>query len=222
MTSPMLYFSHIEVANYFYAKLKRCSLGFKLNKQSFFNGNVLPDKQRHKFNAHYYNESKPDCEQHLIRASDQNLSDSERSESLGVVCHFICDYFCKYHSVQPYKKDVGMQHFIYEAQIHFVLKSIQIRRRLFGVSDIEDRIFTGFDLSKLVGEFGNIENLMGVYLNQNESIVNDLIFAFAGVRGVLSQSFNANFDQFEDDNYAYSMDRYSTLLGSMLNEMPTK
>lgn len=222
MRSPMLYFSHVEVAKYFYPKLKRCSLGFKLNKRSFFNGNVLPDKKRHNFNAHYYAESKPDCDQHLIRSSDQNLSDSERSEALGVVCHFMCDYFCKYHSVQPYKKDVGMKHFIYEAQIHFILKSIQIRRRLFGVSSVENRIFTGFDLSKLVGEFGNIEPLMEIYLNQTESMVNDLTFAFAAVRGVLIQSFNANFDQFEDDSYASSMDRYSTLLGSILNEMPIK
>lgn len=218
----MLNFSHVEVANYFYTRLKGSSLGFKLNKQSFFYGSVLPDKQRHKFNAHYYKDSKPDYEKHLIRANNQNLSDSERSESLGVVCHFICDYFCKYHSVEPYKNVVGIRHFIYEAQIHFVLKSIQIRRKLFGVNTIEERIFTGFDLSKLVGEFGNIEKLMSEYLNQKESIVNDLTFAYAGVRGVLIQSFNTNFDQYEDENYASSLDRYSTLLGSVLNEMSIK
>lgn len=218
----MLHFSHVEVANYFYSKLKSCSLGFKLNKQSFINGNVLPDKQRHKFNAHYYAESKSDYEKYLNRTNDQNLSDSVRSESLGVVCHFICDYFCKYHSVQPYKKILGIQHFIYEAQIHFALKSIQIRHRLFGINTIEERIYTGFDLSKLVGKFGDIEILMTEYLNQKESIVNDLTFAFAGVRGVLTQSFNINFDQSEDENYASSMDRYSALLGSILNEMPIK
>ena len=213
----MLSFSHVEVAKYFYPKLKSISIGFKLNKRAFFEGNVLPDKQRHKFNAHYYAESKPDCKHYLIRSSDQNLSDSERSEALGVVCHFICDYFCKYHSIQPYKEDVGVKHFMYEAQIHLILKSVQIRRRLYRVSHAEDRIFTGYDLSKLVGDFGDIDVLMGVYLNQTESIVNDLTFAFAAVRGVLIHLFGARVDAFEDISFESSMDRYSTMSRPVMN-----
>lgn len=213
----MLSFSHVEVAKYFYPKLKNIPLGFKLDKRSFFRGNVLPDKQRHNFNTHYYAESKSDCVHYLKRANDQNLNDFERSEALGIVFHFICDYFCKYHSVQPYKVDVGIKHFIYEAQIHLILKSVQIRRKLYRVSHVEDRIFTGYDLSKLVGEFGDIEHLMRMYLNQHESIVNDLTYSFAAIRGVLISVLGLQFNPFEDISYRSSMDRYSIMPRPIMN-----
>jgi len=180
----MLSFSHIVVADYFYSKLKRNKLNFELSKKSFFNGNVLPDKQRHQFNAHYYSESKADVEYYLDKVNNAKLGNNERSEALGIVCHFMCDYFCKYHSIETYKQNTGFNHFMYEAQLHIMLRFIQIKRTLFSISRAEERIFTGFDLSKMIRQNGDIQSLMEDYYDQQASLVSDLTYAFAAVRGV--------------------------------------
>jgi hypothetical protein len=208
----MLSFSHIVVANYFYDKLKQSNLSFNLHKKSFFNGNVLPDKQRHQFNTHYYAESKPDCDRYLAKANNETLSDLERSEALGVVCHFMCDYFCKYHSIQPYKQDVGINHFMYEAKLHFMLVSVQIRRSIYSISRAEERIFTGFDLSNLIGENEDIKLLMSSYMEQPESLVTDLTYSFAAVRGILTQRLNVEQVVFEDTIYKKSIYDFSNTI----------
>jgi hypothetical protein len=195
----MLTSSHIAVANHFYTKLKQCRLSFNLNKNAFFKGNIQPDKQRHLFNAHFYAESKSDFERYYAKAKNVNLSDDERSEALGIVCHFMCDYFCKYHSIQPYKQAGWKEHLFYEIQLHLMLRLVLIRGYILRMSKLGKKIFEGFDLSVGVGKNGDIQALMDDYILQSESLINDLTYAFAAVRGVLIQNLGVEQVVFENE-----------------------
>jgi len=52
------------------------------------------------------------------------FSDADRqelSQQLGVVCHFVSDFFCRCHCSQ---NDNVLSHFIYESALHFSLKKL--------------------------------------------------------------------------------------------------
>jgi len=188
----MLSFSHIDVANHFYKKLKQDQLNFTLNKRAFLKGNILPDKQRHLFNAHFWDESKTDYESYLVKANDRQLNSIQRSEALGVVCHFMCDYFCKYHTIPKYKEIQDYRHFMYEAMLHIKMKFIMIKRNLIGVKLTEEAIFSGLNLANMVGKNGELDSLIDVYRKSEESLITDLTFQFAAVRATLIRILNAN------------------------------
>jgi hypothetical protein len=189
----VLSFTHLVVARHFFTGLQKSQSNFELDKQAFLYGNVLPDEKRHLFNIHYWDESKSDVEHYLAKAKDRQRSDIERSKALGVVCHFMCDYFCKYHTLQPYRQITDWRHFMYEAMLHIRLVTLMVKRRLIRLQPSEEAIFTGIGLNHLVQKTGELDPLMNAYLMQNESIVTDLSFQFEAVRVVLLSTLDTKF-----------------------------
>lgn len=186
----MLSFSHTVVARYYYTLLQKKQLSFELDKRAFLYGNILPDLERSRFNTHHWDESKSDYEHYLARAKDERIESIERSEALGVVCHFMCDYFCKFHAIQSYRNIQDHRHFLYETMLHLRLRMIMIKRTIFRLNPVEDAIFSDVELCRLVMENGRLDHLMNTYTLQSESHVHDLTFQLAAVRAALMSTFN--------------------------------
>jgi hypothetical protein len=105
-------------------------MNFKLDKLAFAYGNIKPDfinkdiKCKHTLDESLYCVNK--YSEKLMR---DNISIKEFSEHLGIICHFICDYFCIYHREGNEKKGV-FEHVLYEFSLHFRLITLLLRRKL--------------------------------------------------------------------------------------------
>ena len=67
---------------------------------------------------HYLSETYDLYEKHLKLTQDTTKNAWERSLALGVVCHFLGDYFCKYHAKKPYTFSGLYLHLMYELKLH--------------------------------------------------------------------------------------------------------
>ena len=120
--------------------------GFKLDLMAFAYGNIMPDFDKGYIKCPHTLEDSI----HTINAYSENLMKSsvsiqEFSMCLGVVCHFVCDYFCLYHSKEYWKKDpVG--HAAYEAALHikfltlFSNKNFKLKFKCVPEQSVEDMV----------------------------------------------------------------------------------
>ena len=214
----MLSFSHTVVARYYYALLQKKQLSFELDKRAFLHGNILPDLERSRFNTHHWDESRSDYEHYLARAKDGRLGSIERSEALGIVCHFMCDYFCKFHTIQPYRQIQDHRHFLYEAMLHVRLRTIMIKRTIIRLNPAEEAVFSDGDLYKSVMANGRLDHLMNTYLQQSESLVHDLSFQLAAVRAALMSTFNLDYIENEMVTNDYALDSRRILTAISLED----
>lgn len=113
----MLIQSHLYVANKMAKKLN-----VEINTPYFLLGNIIPDfLPQHKKKEHIFKSSLPYVlyEINSIKlATDKNL----RSYKLGIVCHYLADFFCKAHNCEAMQTGLW-EHFKYESLLHSVLIS---------------------------------------------------------------------------------------------------
>jgi len=118
--------THIIIANIVYKYLLN-KLNFKLDWPSFAYGNIQPD----------INKSFIDCEHNMedsLQTINYNAEELIRSDvtnkefslGLGIICHFICDYFCLYHTFE-YRKTNPVTHGAYEGALHANFLKLQIK-----------------------------------------------------------------------------------------------
>lgn len=82
-------------------------------------GCIKPDINNEDINSpHLFNESIDNLNKYCEKLITDNLSIKSFSMSLGVICHFICDYFCLYHNGE-YKVNGVFQHLFYEIKLHY-------------------------------------------------------------------------------------------------------
>jgi hypothetical protein len=106
-------------------------LNFKLDWEIFVYGNIQPD----------FNRSYVDCDHtmedslHTINSNaeeliNSNISIKEFSLALGIICHFVCDYFCLHHTVDYWKRD-PLAHGVYETKLHaaFLKRNFNLQYR---------------------------------------------------------------------------------------------
>lgn len=106
---------------------------YLINKNRFIWGNVKPDcASKYKLKKHYYTESIEMILQKIHFLSSISISDiyygygkKKFSEELGVVCHFLCDYFCLPHNQRmEFKNAIDMKnHVQYENTLAKIAKS---------------------------------------------------------------------------------------------------
>ena len=78
---------------------------YLINNKRFVWGNIKPDcTPKYKFKKHYFNESIDMIVEKITHLSSLTLEDvyydmtiGKFSEELGVICHFLCDFFCAPH-----------------------------------------------------------------------------------------------------------------------------
>lgn len=165
--------SHFRIGSFVYksvlTKYQKKSL---LNQYLFKWGNVLPDIYHELSKVDHYIEFTLDYVEDLIQIiQDRSNPSFQRSISLGIVCHFLSDYFCAYHALAPYKKRSILQHLIYELKLDICLTYCllfpkQLKKKL---SICEE---TKYPTIKNI-----ILSLQLDYFKEKPSIMNDILFA---------------------------------------------
>jgi len=108
---------------------------YLINNKRFIWGNVKPDcAPKYKFKKHYYDESIDMIVEKIIYLSsltlegvNYNMTVGKFSEELGVVCHFLCDFFCAPHYYRWEFKSTSAvkQHMMYENNLAKLAKNFK-------------------------------------------------------------------------------------------------
>ncbi|MBC7958630.1 MAG: zinc dependent phospholipase C family protein [Vallitaleaceae bacterium] len=115
--------SHYRIGTFVYKSvITKFQKGTLINQFLFKCGNVLPDVHHKLAQVDHHLEFTLDyVKDHIKIFQDQSIPSYRRSISLGIVCHFISDYFCTYHALAPYKNHSTLKHLIYELKLHLHL-----------------------------------------------------------------------------------------------------
>lgn len=117
---------HIMSKHIFDSIMKNTSI--RLNKARFTLGNMSPDLPLyHSHLKHYKNQNYGYVLDMIAELLDTDPRDSGAqkyySYKLGVVCHYMCDYFCLPHHNRAYFHDKLGQHLRYEFDLHDQIKA---------------------------------------------------------------------------------------------------
>jgi len=125
----MIVDNHILISQILYKYLSN-QMDFKLNRLAFVYGNIKPDfinkdiKRSHTLDESLYKVNK-----YSEELMHEEISNKEFSRSLGVICHFCCDYFCIYHREGNEEKGV-FEHLFYELILHVKLLTLLLSGNL--------------------------------------------------------------------------------------------
>jgi len=188
----LIIFSHIEVGNYYFHSVRKNNeVSFRLRWGAFIFGNVFPDISKLAFRNHYYEDTKSIYKCYQIKARNPENTDRQRSMALGVVCHFLCDYFCKYHAKMPYTKQSIVLHTLYEVILHMKIENILLKRNT-DLLDVNERsIFNAATDQKGVDGRFDLQSMIKDYEDEDESFLTDMAFAFEAVRGAMREILGA-------------------------------
>ncbi|WP_297633819.1 zinc dependent phospholipase C family protein [uncultured Clostridium sp.] len=146
---------------------------FLVSKNRFIWGTIKPDcASKYKFKKHYFDESVGMIIEMIKDLSkmtpDEVIQDGvgKFSAELGVVCHFLCDYYCIPHSQRWEFKNPNAvrQHVNYERELAKIAKNYDVslmRLDRLQINDIDEFIFKTQEMYK-----------------KKESFLNDLNFAY--------------------------------------------
>lgn len=125
----MLINTHMIIASNLldYANSKKVYL---INRKRFIWGNIKPDcTPKYKLVKHYYNESSTMIIDKINELGALSVSDiffdygkNKFSEELGVICHFLCDFFCLPHYGRWEFKNSMKKHVVYENNLSKIAK----------------------------------------------------------------------------------------------------
>lgn len=109
--------THITIANIVHKYLIN-KLNFKLDWPSFAYGNIQPDLDKSFIDCeHNLEDSLETINHNADELINSNVTVKEFSLGLGIICHFICDYFCLYHTYEYQKVNLAT-HVAYEGALH--------------------------------------------------------------------------------------------------------
>lgn len=109
--------THLIIARIAYEYVLK-KTNFQLDYQAFAYGNIKPDLDKSCINyGHTFEDSMDVINAYAEELIESKISVKEFSEALGVICHFVCDYFCLHHCREYWKKD-PIAHGIYEVKLH--------------------------------------------------------------------------------------------------------
>ncbi|MCB2345296.1 zinc dependent phospholipase C family protein [Clostridium estertheticum] len=125
----MIVNTHLLMSQILYKHLLS-NMNFKLDRLAFAYGNIKPDFINKDINcAHTLDESLYKVNIYSEELMSENISIKEFSESLGTICHFVCDYFCLYHRDGNEKK-CAYEHLFYEMTLHVKLLTLILKDKL--------------------------------------------------------------------------------------------
>ncbi|MCI8756255.1 MAG: zinc dependent phospholipase C family protein [Oscillospiraceae bacterium] len=115
-------FSHITMGRYLYQYF-RDNMDIRLKKRTFVLWNVMPDLAPSLLRLSHFKKDIYDLvmekAQYLAREG-ASLSPSQFSKQMGILCHFMSDFFCYAHAeyfdggkIAHFKYEIGMQLFGY-------------------------------------------------------------------------------------------------------------
>ena len=118
----MLMNTHILIAQNI---LRDVDVDFKISDKNFIYGNIKPDMvSKYKLKKHYLDESFDMIVNKIKKLASLSMYDFKKkfsvsrfSQELGVICHFICDFFCIPHSERWEFKHSMNKHVKYEKEL---------------------------------------------------------------------------------------------------------
>lgn len=141
----MITSSHILIANLVYKYILK-NTGFILDLPAFSYGNIKPDLDKSYIKCEHTLEDSLDMiniySEDIINSS---ISVKDFSMALGIICHFVSDYFCIYHTKEYWKTD-KLGHGTYEITLHtkllsmFLTGNINLRYKCKKETSIKDLI----------------------------------------------------------------------------------
>lgn len=179
----MLIQTHKQFAAYFLDELQR-NLNIKLNRNSFVFGNIEPDlpfvlptvKHYKKDNYAFILSLIDDVFEYQYNGKAFSLA--RLSEKLGIINHYLCDYFCRPHFDREYYSAHLMEHINYEKKLHrYLIKEFSFKRNLPSVSPM---------ILSLEGISDFIEEQLFHYANQEMGFQADIEFALNSVSAINS------------------------------------
>jgi hypothetical protein len=137
--------THIILAN----NILRQANGKKIyliNRRRFIWGNIKPDcASKYKFKKHYYDESITMILDKIKELASLSVGDiyysfgkKKFSEELGVVCHFLCDFFCVPHNQRWEFKHSMKKHVVYEKNLAKFAKLYKFKSYIDSNLSLED------------------------------------------------------------------------------------
>lgn len=124
----MITTTHLLISNVLYSYLYR-EQGFKINRLAFMYGCIKPDFNNEDLNCEHTIDESLNSMSRYSEKFMYSMSLKNFSVSLGIACHFICDYFCLYHNGE-YKRKNMVLHFLYEVMIHYKFLSLILLHKL--------------------------------------------------------------------------------------------
>ncbi|MBC8061919.1 MAG: zinc dependent phospholipase C family protein [Clostridiaceae bacterium] len=165
----MIVDTHLLISQIIYKSISK-EINFKLNRLDFAYGNIKPDFNNNDIKCgHTLDESLYSVNKYSEELKRKNISNREFSRALGVISHFVCDYFCLYHRDGNEKKGV-FEHLLYELILHIKLISLMLTCKIH-LSSYET--------------FGNsveaiVWDLQTKYNSDAESLSRDITYALFG------------------------------------------
>lgn len=179
----MLINTHMIIASNLlnYANSKKVYL---INKKRFIWGNIKPDcTPKYKLVKHYYDESYDMIIDKIKELGSLSISDilfdygkSKFSEELGVICHFLCDFFCLPHYGRWEFKKSMKKHVVYENNLSKIAKVYKPAYYIDGDINLSD-----------IGNF--INRNLEIY-KKNQGYKNDLEYSYFICNSVINVILN--------------------------------
>lgn len=174
--------THLMIARHIYSNLNLDEKRI-VDYKSFLYGNIKPDLvSTYKLKKHYMDESF-EMVSNKIKAlsalSDNEINKwpavSRFSQELGVICHFLCDFFCVPHSERWEFKHSMNKHVKYEKELASFAKTIKLpkeRIKVFGYCNFETFIV---EAHKVYSETQSYQNDLKFATHVCNSIVDYIV-----------------------------------------------
>lgn len=124
-----------------------------IDEKKFIWGNIKPDYvSKYKLKKHYYDESIQMILNKIYFLSSMSREEiynsygiKKFSAELGVICHFLCDYFCLAHNKRWRFKSAMKKHILYEKHLGVIAKRFSFsdyKNKELKIDDVEEFIKT--------------------------------------------------------------------------------
>ena len=131
----MLMSAHFLIANSILENIDN-NKSFFISEKNFIYGNIKPDiSSKYVFLKHYRTESLDMITFKVNYLCNLNLDSlskyfslSKFNQELGVICHFLCDFFCVPHSQRWEFKHSMKKHMLYERELSAVAKELDLSK----------------------------------------------------------------------------------------------
>ncbi|MGB5824735.1 MAG: zinc dependent phospholipase C family protein [Proteocatella sp.] len=124
----MFIHSHKKMSEFIYSNIES-QTSFSLNKFVFKTGNMSPDLPiYHRHLKHYKHQNfsyivEMINDLSLIDPTESTSTHALYSYRLGVIAHYVCDYFCLPHHDREYYEAHLPEHLLYEKNLHKEVKN---------------------------------------------------------------------------------------------------
>ncbi|KAB3525508.1 zinc dependent phospholipase C family protein [Alkaliphilus serpentinus] len=171
----MMLKTHILIGQKVFDNIKELYNMKQLHRTSFIIGNIKPDiVYRLLIKSHCMKDSLYFVVNEINRLLSSEVEDiKEFSSSLGVINHFLSDFFCSAHYYQSEEFNGSINHFKYEMKLHQAFIKME-RQKLLSLKEL--------NINRYVKDsfLSSIYFLENEYKNQMPSIETDIIYALRG------------------------------------------